>query len=225
MMRVYDGEQHRDAEYARATIMARKSPKPTPPSFLQDAIAGIEGQTAPTPSTLDILAAQAAAAPADDTLQLVYADCLDEHDKAVEAATIRAAVSIRQAARAKMAALQSAAAEARAANVAAYRALALEGVAQDDPAYPVCLLLARSITVGRESDGYPTVNIPDPVKAMLRQARNAGMIRCEAGYIYCGKIKMHSDASGLVGEYPAQAADYQAWREADRYHDDNKAVL
>ena len=104
------------------------------------------GGERPTPSDRELLAVRAAASPDDDTLQLALADCLEEggaEADAIQAAGIRATVAIRQAGRAKMHALDEAAGAAHAACVAQLRAMCTEGVAADDPANPVCVLVAK----------------------------------------------------------------------------------
>lgn len=206
----------------------RKFTKPTPPSFLEDVIAGLKGVAA-TPSDLDVLAARVAATPADEALKLVYADCLDEHDRGDEAAMIRADVVIRQAARTKMMELDAECDRLRPLTIAAYRAAAVEGVAPDSPAYTVCDLVARSMVREIRDDGCLKFTIPVPVQQVIARAANAGVLpRGDFGICIGAMTVSSSDFSFIsVGNvaYAARVAEEKACACAHAFRKQNRESL
>lgn len=126
------------------------------------------------------------------------------------------AAAVRGHAESEQARLDRAALDARAATVAAYRALAVEGVAPDSPAYPVCALVAQTITVGRE-DGYPAVSIPDTTRAVVLAAAAAAVLPRRGQYVLTGGLEWHADISGLSRSPDPWQDDYAAWDEARTY--------
>lgn len=148
-----------------------------------------------------------------------------------------AVTAIRDHATATAAALDAAAAAARQAHIVALRAACLDGVAEDSPARPVAELLANTIAVGREYNGYPAQHYPDETKAVIIAAAKAGLLECHdhAGkaipyvnadgvYITVGAVNLYRDASGVShigrtsgGQLPERTADYQAWDAAKKY--------
>ena len=79
----------------------------------------------------------------------------------------------------------------------------------ESPYKPVVEALAHHLQIGRESDGYPTLSIPDDIKKLLKASIAAGM----------APRALYSDASGFE-THPAPAkwdAHYAAWGTADSY--------
>lgn len=68
---------------------------------------------------------------------------------------LAAANAVRSHVTARQAELDLAAQTARTAHIAALRSAPLAGVSTDSPLYPLASLLSQTVTVGRESDGYP----------------------------------------------------------------------
>lgn len=136
----------------------------------------------------------------------------------------RAVAAIRSHAESTQARLDAAAAEARAAAVARWRAMATEGVEESSPSYPVCALVAQTIHVGRD-DGYPAVEIPVEVRSVIVAARLAGVLPREPDRsIVTGSIVWHSDGSGVYrtrGQSPHDA-DYAAYSAASDYRSGQK---
>lgn len=128
----------------------------------------------------------------------------------------QAVQAIRTTAEATQTTLDAAAVSARAACVAGLRALALQDIAPDSPAYPVAALLAQTITVGRD-DGYPEITIPETTRAVLRAAIAAGIIAKDDGYVQLGQLSLHRDCSGLYNKPACWDADFDAWDRASTY--------
>jgi hypothetical protein len=109
------------------------------------------------------------------------------------------------------------AADARAANIAGHRDAAISGVSTDSPVWPVACLVASTLSIGRD-DGYPAVEIPDSTRAVLRAARDAGLLtRGARDLIYVGTLGFYSDFSGLSDKATTWEADHTAWDQAKTY--------
>lgn len=204
--------------------MARKPRKPvdeTPPESLDKR---------PRVHDLTMLAGQVAANPLDETLRLVYADCLDENGKPVEAATIRAEITIRQTVRAKMAALDAAYLEKRVAFHDALREMATQGVPADDPSFAVCRLVAQSIILGRQ-DGYPEIGLPQSAQLLVSAALAAGMLPMfEAQQVHfnsvgIGSLRFLCDGSGVCVNPSGWDDVYDAFAAANHYRHANRSNL
>lgn len=125
----------------------------------------------------------------------------------------------------KQAALDAAAASARAANVAATRAALQNLVPETDPFRPVAELLAATLSIGRESDGFPERTV----------SQEATQAYCAAVRVLVGSYLPKERTGGLldvvsthVGEYgigldldrvavAARSADYAAWDAARNF--------
>lgn len=107
--------------------------------------------------------------------------------------------------------LDAAAAQARQNTIAALRALAVQGVPENSPAYPVCALVANTIAVGRK-DGYPAASLPPETRAVLVAAWNADIIDKQTG-----GLEWYADFSGLADSPQPLKADYEAWDAARTY--------
>lgn len=116
---------------------------------------------------------------------------------------------------AKQAELDAAAAKARTENLAAYRAAVMEGAYPEAEDYSIRLLLSQTLTIGRDTDGYPEVIIPQDTARLLLAAQDAGMISLTIGTLTC-----HPGFSGFRFNLPiVWEADYNAWRAATVYRD------
>ena len=119
---------------------------------------------------------------------------------------------MRTAAETHQAELDAAAAAARQAHIATARAAALAGVSPDSSAYPVCALVAQTLTIGRKGDEYPEMFWPDTTKAVVFAAVRAKIL------IRVGEIKLY-DGCGIPCSNPGFDPDYLAWDAAKTYRD------
>lgn len=131
-----------------------------------------------------------------------------------------AVAAVRAYSEAKQTELDLIATEARAACISAVRAACTAGVAEDSPAYPVCALLAQTISMGRECDGYPGVTIPLDTQRVLSAAAKAGILArvCNDGSVIAGSLRLYRSCEGVNTGLPAaHHADYLAWDAARTY--------
>ena len=128
-----------------------------------------------------------------------------------------AVAAVRTASETKQTELDAAAAVERQKNIDATREAATSGVPTDSPAYPVCALVAHTLTIGRSSDGFPDPRIPTETVSVVAAAIHAGVILETPGKIfYVGKLKVSSN--GALESYGVNhGADYQAWDRAQEY--------
>ncbi len=115
------------------------------------------------------------------------------------------------------AALDVKAAAARVANVASYRDLATDGIDDASLAYPVCCLVAHTLTVGRQGDGYPLVSIPAETTRVVMAAHKAGLLTTNGERICVGELRLYKDGSGFSNHADSWQADYDAWAAAAEY--------
>jgi hypothetical protein len=128
-----------------------------------------------------------------------------------------AVAAIRAHAEAEQARLDAVAVQARLDHTAALRAAATQGVDPDSPAYPVCALVAQTLTVGR-ADGYPAVALPDDTRRVVLAALAAGVLSHQGSSgPWTGELHWYGDASGLAHNHPACQADVAAWLARDKY--------
>lgn len=117
----------------------------------------------------------------------------------------QAVQSIRTTAQETQARLDAEAATARANCLKAYQAAALAGVDTASPVYPIAALVSHTIMIGRD-DGYPAVQLPAEVMAVLKAANAAGIL---AQYI--GRVKWDALLDSNLNEWDL---DYTAWDKA-----------
>lgn len=192
-------------------------------------------EAAPTaPTTLDAVAAEAAKSPDDETVQLVYADALDETGDPADAAKatgIRATIAIRSIARAKMADLDAARESLADELLAGCRAASLEGVAENDPAYHVCRLVSQTLA---RSVWQPSV--PDETAAIIDSAQRAELLGSMVGSLRIIKGSSYREGRGYVTDYsldlPGDSAPgglvkrlRLAREAADAYRRQNQSIL
>jgi hypothetical protein len=134
-----------------------------------------------------------------------------------------AAKTVREYAEAYQSELDKTAAMLRAETIARLRADAMIGIDADDPRHPICALVAQTLTVGRDSDGYPEISIPKETQAVIRAALDAGIItpyeRVNRGRFLLGKIDFTSLSNPNINDYRPQylTADYDAWNAAKTF--------
>lgn len=124
--------------------------------------------------------------------------------------------AIRTAAEQRQAELDSAAAAARQNTIAELRRLAVEGVPEDSTARAVCELVAHSVTVGRESDGYPEMRVPQEVAAVVWAAVDARIIKTHDNRAIVGRLKIYK-CGGIYEDMPEKQRDFLAWNEAREF--------
>jgi len=116
--------------------------------------------------------------------------------------------------------LDAKAVEARARNLASLQAALLDGVIPGTAAYDLATYVAQNVTIGR-ADGYPAVQLPDDVWAVIVAARSAGILPTGhyGNQVRIGAMCVNSDGKGFYTDPPGQTEDYQAWREAKEYRE------
>ncbi len=116
--------------------------------------------------------------------------------------------------------------ETRQANITAHREAAVWMVHPANPLFHIASLVSQTLTIGRESDGYPALSIPVETKNVLLAAAAAGMLpqdETKEGWqgkptVYrIGGLAFKADFSGLHKNIETQEADYQAWKEHASY--------
>jgi hypothetical protein len=126
---------------------------------------------------------------------------------------------------ARQAELDQAAATARVACIAEFRLAILEGSAGRTEAYQlVAETVASLVSVGRDSDGYPELVIPEEAKQLLKRASKAGVVPSN-GRLELGSLRIYWDMSGISEKgslSPAWQADYEAWNAAKNYREVTK---
>lgn len=117
----------------------------------------------------------------------------------------------------RQAQLDHAAREARLANLAAYRNRVLDGIGEDSPLRPIAELVSATVTIGRDSDGYPQVSVPPETVQALRLAKNAELwVGLELGGV---SFSREFSVSHDLTEWHA---DYEAWNAAKEYRKRNQ---
>ena len=114
------------------------------------------------------------------------------------------------------AALDQAAVKARCDNQAAVRAAATKGVSKGSAAYPIAVLLAQTIMIGRDDD-YPAVTVPKETWAVIDAGFRSGIITKIGGYITVGDIQFYSNGGVYSTQCVEQDIDYRAWCAAREY--------
>jgi len=115
--------------------------------------------------------------------------------------------------------LDAAATAARAAHYEALRA-SLTDLPPDSPEAErlTCTAVAAQISIGRESDNFPIVDLAASVKDLIKRAYAAGVLPGGVDYgISVGQIVFFEDLSGVVSGDQGYHDDYQAWVAAKDY--------
>ena len=120
---------------------------------------------------------------------------------------------VRSASETKQAELDAAAAVARQKNIDDTRAAAIEGVPPDSPAYPVCALVAQTLTIGPE---YPTLTVPPATMAVVFAAIQADMLPSDREYHRIGSLAVYKEGH-LKSSGVNDNEDYHAWNNAKEY--------
>ena len=134
-----------------------------------------------------------------------------------------AALAIQKTVASTQTTLDETALRARHANLAELRRLALEGEDPQSAAGLVAALVSSTLTVGRASDNYPIVGIPESTRKVLAEAARANVLRVDS-YYRIGELSFHSDFSGLARDPKCLAEDREAWRNATNYRDNTKGA-
>ncbi len=129
----------------------------------------------------------------------------------------QAVASVLSVAQKTQAALDQAAVEARCNNQAAVQVAATKGISKKSAAYPIAVLLAQTIMIGRDDDGYPAVRVPKETWAVIDAGFRSGIIPKIGGYITVGDIQFYSDGGVYSTQCVEQDIDYRAWNAACEY--------
>lgn len=132
----------------------------------------------------------------------------------------QAVTVIREHAVTTQAQLDKAADEARAANLVAHQKACTTNCTSTAEEM-VGHLVAQTLTIGRASDGYPQVELPDSTKELLKAAIAADILKLGNYYhkdhIALGTLYLYGGGSGFCSAPETQAVDVNAWNAARTY--------
>lgn len=135
----------------------------------------------------------------------------------------QAAAAINTHREAKQAELDRAAADARAEHIAALR----RDLRRDEDTAEAAILnlVAETIQVGRESDGYPKYLLPNDTKNVIDAAIESELLLRDAAGVNLGAIRMRADLSDAASSHKLHWADLTAWNAAKDYREAQRTIL